>query len=131
MYFLYFEFRVASVFLFSFSGSESSLLKIKIIFALLWRKCCSACWICPRLSTITRRVSVELISDLLWLGKDGVSMIWIGVSSNLNVPSCGSRVVNGKGDILGFRFVRVLKIVDLPVFGNPTRTHCISAFLIP
>ena len=29
------------------------------------------------------------------------------------------------------RFVRVLKIVDLPVFGNPARTHCMSAFLIP
>ena len=25
----------------------------------------------------------------------------------------------------------MLKIVDLPVFGKPARTHCISAFFIP
>ena len=25
----------------------------------------------------------------------------------------------------------MLKIVDLPVFGNPARTHCMSAFFIP
>ena len=80
---------------------------------------------------IRRRVSVELIRDLSWCGKAGVSMIWIGASSNLNVPSWGWNVVNGCGDIFGFRFVRVLKIVDLPVFGNPARTHCMSAFFIP
>ena len=28
-----------------------------------------------------RRVSVELMRDLSWLGKEGVSMIWIGASS--------------------------------------------------
>ena len=39
--------------------------------------------------------------------------------------------MNGCGDILASRFVRVLNIVDLPVFGNPIRMHCISAFLIP
>jgi len=27
--------------------------------------------------------------------------------------------------------VRVLKIVDLPVFGSPMRMHCMGAFLIP
>ena len=39
--------------------------------------------------------------------------------------------MNGCGAIFVSRFVRVLKIVDLPVFGNPRRTHCIPAFLIP
>lgn len=39
--------------------------------------------------------------------------------------------MNGCGDIFVFSFVRVLNIVDLPVFGNPARMHCISAFLIP
>lgn len=58
-------------------------------------------------------------------------MICIFVSSKLKVPSCGLYVVNGCGDIFGFRFVRVLKIVDLPVFGSPTRTHWMSAFFIP
>ena len=82
-------------------------------------------------SMIIRRVSVELTRDLFWFGIGASSMIWIGVSSNLKIPICGSWVVNGCGDIFGFRFVRVLKIVDLPVFGNPARTHCMSAFLIP
>ncbi len=35
------------------------------------------------------------------------------------------------GEVFAFCFVRVLKIVDLPVFGNPARTHCMSAFFIP
>ncbi len=39
--------------------------------------------------------------------------------------------MNGCGDIFGFNPVRILKIVDLPVFGNPVRTHCMLAFLIP
>ncbi len=90
MYFLYFDFRVASIFLFSFSEKVSSLLKIKIIFALLWCRCCSVFWICSRLSMTRRSVSVEFMSDLSWLGKEGASMIWIEVSSNLNVPSCGA-----------------------------------------
>ena len=38
---------------------------------------------------VRRSVSVELISDLSWLGNGGLSMIWIGAFSNLNVPSCG------------------------------------------
>ena len=40
-------------------------------------------------------MSVEFSSDLSWFGNDWVSMIWIGVSSNLNVPSWGLYVVNG------------------------------------
>ena len=80
---------------------------------------------------IKSRVSVELIRDLSWWGNAGVSIICIGASSNLNVLSWGWNVVNGCGDIFGFRFVRVLKIDDFPVFGNPARTHCMSAFLIP
>jgi len=39
--------------------------------------------------------------------------------------------VNSCGEVFAFWRVRVLKIVDLPVFGNPARTHCMSAFLIP
>jgi len=39
--------------------------------------------------------------------------------------------VNGCGDIFGVSPVRSLKIVDLPEFGSPTRTHWASAFLIP
>jgi len=89
-YFLCFDFRVASIFRFSFSGIKSSLLKIRIIFALVWGRYCSDFWIWSRLSTERRRVSVELIRDLSWFGNGGVSMIWIGASSNLNVPSCGS-----------------------------------------
>ena len=90
LYFLYFDFRVASIFLFSFSCSKSSLLKMRIIFALVWFRYFSASLICSSLSTTNSSVSVELIRDLLWLGKEGVSMIWICASSNLNVPSCGS-----------------------------------------
>ena len=39
--------------------------------------------------------------------------------------------MNWWGDIFGLSPVRVLNIVDLPTFGNPVRTHCMSAFLIP
>jgi len=80
---------------------------------------------------VRRRVSVELIRDLSWCGKAGVSMIWIGASSNLNVPSWGWYVVNECRDIFVSCLVNILKIVDLPVFGKPARTHCMSAFLIP
>ena len=81
MIFLCFDFRVASIFRFSFSDSKSSLLKIRISFALVLYRCCSACFICSILSTTNMSVSVELISDLSWLGNEGVSMIWIGASS--------------------------------------------------
>ena len=89
LYFLCFDFRVASIFRFSFSVIASSLLRIRIFFALVWEVYCSDFWIWFRLSMTTRIVSVELIRDLLWCGYGGVSMIWIGASSNLNVPSCG------------------------------------------
>lgn len=39
--------------------------------------------------------------------------------------------MKGCGEIFGLSFVRVLKIVDFPVLGKPTRRDCISAFLIP
>lgn len=39
--------------------------------------------------------------------------------------------MNSWGDILVCCFVRVWNIVDFPVFGNPARTHCMSAFFIP
>ena len=39
----------------------------------------------------------------------------------------------GLGDVFAFGFwlVNMLNIVDFPVFGNPKRVHCISAFFIP
>jgi len=76
-------------------------------------------------------VSVELISDLSWFGNEGESIICIGVSSNLNVPSWGLFVVKGCGETFAFRLVSVLKRVDFPEFGNPTRTICMSDFFIP
>jgi len=72
-----------------------------------------------------------LMRLLSWFGKEGVSIICMGVSSNLKVPSWGAWVVKGYGEIFGFSFVRILKRVDFPVFGKPTRRHCVSAFLIP
>jgi len=39
-------------------------------------------------SMTIRRVSAELTRDLLWFGIGASSMIWIGVSSNLNIPIC-------------------------------------------
>lgn len=35
------------------------------------------------------------------------------------------------GDVFTLSPVNLLKRVDFPVFGNPTRMHCMSAFLIP
>ena len=57
----------------------------------------------------------------------------MGVFSNLNVPRIGSYVVYGCSETFecGFFFVKMLKIVDFPVFGGPQITHCISAFFIP
>jgi len=76
-------------------------------------------------------VSVELIRDLSWFGKGGMSMICIGASSKWNVPSCGLKVVNWWGDIFVSCFVNVLNRVDFPEFVNPARTTCMSAFFIP
>ena len=84
-----------------------------------------------RLSIIRRRVSVPFVSDLSWFGNGGWSIIWIVASSKLHVPSRILDVVNSIGEILVFRFVSLLKIVDLPVFVNPAMTTCMSAFLIP
>ena len=47
------------------------------------------------------------------------------------MPSCGLKVVNGCGDIFVLSPVSVLNRVDFPEFGNPARTICMSAFLIP
>jgi len=88
-------------------------------------------FIWSRLSITRSRVSVELIRDLSWFGNAGMSMIWIGASSWWKVPSCGWYVVKLWGEILVSCFVRVLNIVDFPTFGNPARTHCMSAFFIP
>ena len=128
---MYFDFSVASIFLFSLSESRSSLLKTRISFAFVLYMCFSASLICSSLSTTSNNVSVEFTRDFSWPGNDGMSMIWIGASSCLNVPSCGLYVVNGCGEIFGFSFVRVLNIVDFPTFGNPAKMHCMSAFLIP
>ena len=130
-YFLCLDFRVLSVFLFSVVVRVSSLLKIKIIFALVLYVKSSVFGICSRLFITNKSVSVEFVIDLLWFGKEGWSIIWICASSKLKVPSCGEAVVKGKEDVFASCCVRVWKIVDLPVFGNPARTHCMSAFFIP
>lgn len=39
--------------------------------------------------------------------------------------------MNGCGDIFVDCFVRVLNMLDFPVFGKPARTTCMSAFFIP
>lgn len=125
------EFRVARIFLFSVSESKSSLLKTRIIFAFALYVKSSDFRICSMLSTTKRRVSVEFNRDLSWFGKEGMSINWICASSKLKVPSWGQYVVNRCGEILVSCLVRVLNIVDFPVFGNPVRTHCMSAFFIP
>ena len=40
-------------------------------------------------------------------------------------------MVKGWGEVFASWFVRALKRDDLPVFGNPMRIACISAFFIP
>ncbi len=75
-------------------------------------------------------VSAELITDLLCAGNGASSMIWIGASSYIIIPSNGRKVVKGCSEVFALFPVNVLNIVDFPVFGNPARIHCIGAFFI-
>lgn len=47
------------------------------------------------------------------------------------MPTSGSVVVNGKGEIFGLTFVKLASIVDFPAFVFPTSTAWMSSFFIP
>jgi len=83
------------------------------------------------LSTTRRIVSVAFTRDLSCAGKAGKSISCILTSSYFIVPSWGWCVVNSWGEIFVFCSVNISNRVDFPVFVNPVRIVCMSAFFTP